>query len=155
MEKILNSKKETKEIAEEIAEEILNEKNKTNVLALTGDLGSGKTTFTQFFARKLNIKENIPSPTFLIMRKYKLSLKKYNYLYHFDAYRIKNEKELEFMNFKKIIEDKRNIIIIEWAENIKKCLPKNSIWINFKHGQKKDQRNIFINEQRKKENFIN
>lgn len=146
MKKILNFEEETKEIAEEIAEKIKNKEIKTNVLALTGDLGSGKTCFTQFFAKKLNIKRNILSPTFLIMRKYDLDLDDYNFLYHVDAYRIKKEEELDVIGFKNIINDKKNILVIEWAENIKNIIPQNALWINFEHGQNNNQRIININE---------
>lgn len=97
---------------------------KARVIGLVGDLGGGKTTFLQGFAGGLGLKEKILSPTFIIVRRIK------NF-YHIDCYRIKNPKELLSLDFKKIIADPKNIVAVEWADQVKKIMPRNTIWINF------------------------
>ncbi len=120
------SQLQTKKIGKILAKEILKTKPKKNafVFALKGDLGSGKTTFLQGFAKGLGIKEKITSPTFVIM-------KKYENFYHIDCYRIYKSKEILDLGFKNIIGNPKNIVAIEWTERIKKILPKNTIWLNF------------------------
>ncbi|MBI2507243.1 MAG: tRNA (adenosine(37)-N6)-threonylcarbamoyltransferase complex ATPase subunit type 1 TsaE, partial [Candidatus Niyogibacteria bacterium] len=86
-----NSGGATRKIAEILAKELLKFRFRKHalVLALSGDLGSGKTTFVQGFARGLGIRSKIQSPTFLIMRSYKLPAKSYKLFAHIDAYRLK------------------------------------------------------------------
>jgi len=148
------SSAETKKLATLLAKEILkfpinqnkNKKENAFIIALKGDLGSGKTTFVQGFANGLGIKKNIVSPTFLIIKNYKLKNKNYKNFYHLDCYRIKKIKELNSLGFKKIITEPENIVLIEWANKIKKSLPKNTLWVCFNHGQKENERTIKIYE---------
>ena len=125
------SAQETKKIAKLLAQEI----SRPVVLALTGDLGSGKTTFIQGFLKGLGVKKRITSPTFVIMRTY-------NLVYHIDCYRLSKAKELLKLGFKEILQSPKVIILIEWAEKIQKILPKNTIWLEFKHGKKPNERVI-------------
>ncbi|MDD5638316.1 MAG: tRNA (adenosine(37)-N6)-threonylcarbamoyltransferase complex ATPase subunit type 1 TsaE [Candidatus Pacebacteria bacterium] len=129
------NEKETKKLGEKLADEILKKKKnneKAIIISLEGDLGAGKTTFTQGFAKKLKIKEKVLSPTFLIIKKFKLNkIKNFSNLYHIDCYRIKNFKEIIDLDFEKIISNPSNIVIIEWAERIKEILPENIIKLNF------------------------
>ena len=144
---------QTKKIAADLAKKILNSTRyalHATVVALSGDLGAGKTTFVQGFAKALEIKHRIVSPTFLIFRNYKLNVKSkkrhsFANFYHVDLYRIHDEKELDVLNFKSILHSPFNIAVIEWADKIKKLLPKNTIWVEFGHGQKENERNIQIN----------
>lgn len=129
------SEKETKKIGKKVAKKI--KKGKNRILALDGDLGAGKTTFVQGFAREWGIKE-ITSPTFVIMKKYKLKEKNFDYLFHIDCYRLKDKKELKQLNFKEIIKNKNNIILIEWPEKIEEAL-KNEIRIKFKFISEKER----------------
>lgn len=115
-------------------------------IGLTGELGSGKTTFIQGFAKELGIKRRLTSPTFLIIRSYELPARSYKLFYHVDCYRIKRVKELNQLGFKKIITEPKNIVLIEWAEKIKKSLPKNTLWLKFAHDQKENERIIKIYE---------
>ena len=101
------------------------------LVCLEGDLGEGKTTFAQGVAEALGIKEAVTSPTFLIMKKYQAPRGKYN-LYHFDCYRVKDALEILDLGWEEFIKDKNNIVLVEWAEKIKKILPKDGIWIKFK-----------------------
>ena len=113
------------------------------VLALVGDLGSGKTTFARAFAEGLGVKEKIKSPTFIIFRKSNIKNKNFLYFYHFDVYRINSEKEILNLGWKEIISNPENIVLAEWADKIEKILPKNCIKINFKH-LKGDKREMEI-----------
>ena len=143
------STKTTQAIAKILAEEVLKDKPKTKnalVFALSGDLGAGKTNFIQGFVKGLGIKNRLTSPTFLIFRNYNLSGGKYKKFFHVDAYRIKKSKELDVLGLKNEIADPKNIIAIEWAEKIKKILPKNSVWLKFEH-HRENERIINIAEQ--------
>ncbi|MEK7562437.1 MAG: tRNA (adenosine(37)-N6)-threonylcarbamoyltransferase complex ATPase subunit type 1 TsaE [Patescibacteria group bacterium] len=134
---VTKSAEETQKLGKNFAKSILSsahynmrshismrEKSAT-VVCLRGDLGGGKTTFLQGFAKGLQIKEKILSPTFVIM-------KHFANFYHFDCYRINKPEEILELGFKKIILDPKNIVAIEWPEKIGKLLPKNSIKIKFK-----------------------
>lgn len=131
---------QTKKLGEKFAKEILEKKPKKTafVVGLEGELGGGKTTFLQGFAKGLGIKEKILSPTFVIM-------KKFNNFYHIDCYRIEKPKELLDLGFKKITSNPKNIIVIEWADRIRKIMPKHTLWIKFD----------FINEKRRRITFRN
>ena len=131
--------KETQELGKKLAKKILKQKPKSHavVLGLSGNLGGGKTTFLQGFAKGLGIKEKILSPTFVIMKRFK------NF-YHIDCYRVKNEKDILELGWEEIINNPKNIIAVEWPEKIKSILPKNAILINFK----------FIDENTREIDFI-
>ena len=145
-----DSPTQTKKIGELLAKEILRSRfqNGALIFGLEGDLGGGKTTFLQGFAKGLGIKEKITSPTFVIIKRFQISSFMFHDFYHIDCYRIKNPKEILKLNFKKIISNHRNIIAIEWADRIKKILPKNTVWISFKF-VKKNRRIILVNWKRK------
>jgi tRNA threonylcarbamoyladenosine biosynthesis protein TsaE len=125
---VSNTKNQTSKLAKELAGKILRLRlgQGAVVVGLSGELGSGKTAFCQSFAKALGVKEKIHSPTFVIFRRY-------GNLYHFDAYRIKNKKDIISLGWKKIISDPQNIILVEWAENIKKVFPKKHFWIKMAH----------------------
>jgi len=112
------------------------------VIALEGELGSGKTTFLQGFARGLGVREKILSPTFIIFRKFKIQNpkskikskvqnSKFQTFYHFDCYRIENVKELYALGWKEIIEDPKAIVVVEWADRVRMAMPKSALWIKF------------------------
>jgi len=138
---VSNNPEESKKFAQDFAEKILAEKCAENgalVLALVGDLGSGKTTFARVFAEALGVKEKVKSPTFIIFRKSKLVDKKwqekrFEHFYHFDVYRVHDEKEILNLGWEEIISDHKNIVLVEWADKIKNILPGNCVKINFKH----------------------
>lgn len=138
------SSRQTQKLGYGFAKEIISsttlklERKKAVVILLYGDLGGGKTTFLQGFAKGLAIRQKVLSPTFVIMKKFPLSYKgnnrvicAINNFYHFDCYRINESKEILELNFREIINNPQNIIAIEWPEKIKKYLPKNYIKIKF------------------------
>lgn len=134
-EKITKSAAETKKIGVSLGFNLRKERlgNHALIMALEGDLGSGKTTFIQGLAAGLGIKGNVLSPTFLILKQFPLSLKKYKNFYHIDAYRLKNDGELLELGFKDLIKNPENIIVVEWADKIKKILPENILRIEFEN----------------------
>jgi len=138
-ENITSSSVQTKKLGEKFAKEILAKKSKKKsfVIGLEGELGGGKTTFIQGFAKGLDVKEKILSPTFVILKKFKIKDKNF---YHIDCYRIQKSKELLSLGFKEIISNPKNIVTIEWADKVKKIMPKNTLWIQFE----------FINEKTRK-----
>lgn len=110
------------------------------VLALSGDLGSGKTTFVQGLARGMGIGKQIVSPTFIIMRKYELTRPQLRSagglaFYHVDLYRLEGDlgSELENLGLTDIWEDPKNVVVIEWAEKAEKYLPEKTRWIKFEN----------------------
>ena len=164
---LTKSKIQTQKLAGKLARKILkaqSSKLKAGiVIALQGNLGSGKTTFTQGFMKALGARHRITSPTFIIYRKYSIfggrtspKFKKYQevrppeidlkFVYHFDLYRINKPKEILNLGFRKIINNPENIVLIEWPEIIKKILPQNTIWINFEHGKNQKERIIKIGD---------
>lgn len=122
--------------ASELLQEIFSRKpseNKATIIALTGDLGAGKTTFVQLLAKQLGITEIITSPTFSIMKLYTITAdNNFAKLVHMDAYRIEDISELRPLHFEEIISDKNNLICIEWPEKIQTALPDDILHISIK-----------------------
>lgn len=106
------------------------------VIALSGELGSGKTTFVQGLASSLGIEKSVISPTFILMRSYEI-VQNLNFrnLYHIDLYRLEENigKELENLGVKDYWQKKENIFIIEWAEKAKDIISEGTIWIDFSY----------------------
>jgi len=130
--KITNSCFETSLFGEEVAKEVLKNKNnkKAQILAFEGDLGAGKTTFIQGFAKGLGIDEKILSPTFIIFKKFKINDPSFNLFYHIDCYRLRNSKDLLELGFEEFSSNPKNIIALEWSEIVDDVLPKDKILIN-------------------------
>lgn len=142
---------ETKKIAAALAGKILKSgpsQKGAKIIALVGDLGAGKTTFAQGFAKALGIKSRMTSPTFLIFRNYGIKKSGFHTFFHMDAYRINSAKELAPLGFKEALKEPGHIFLIEWADRIKKLLPKDSIWVHLRHGRKTSERTIAYRRQR-------
>lgn len=142
------SPKETEKIAALIVKRIAKAKKSKGavVVALEGELGAGKTVFTQGFAKALKIKTKIKSPTFVLMKHYQISDPQFSIctLYHLDCYRLENYKDLLPLGIKEILKDPANIILIEWAERVRPILPKQCIKVHIDHiGHK--ERKISVN----------
>ncbi len=129
---IVSSSKETKEFAKKFAQNF-----QGGVIALSGPLGAGKTTFTQGFAEGLKIKDKIISPTFVLIRQHQVPLSKgqsasgRKTLYHIDLYRLDNPNDLKNIGLEDMLKTKDDYVLIEWAEKAKPLLPKSTTWINF------------------------
>ncbi len=141
---ISNGIKDTERIAKDFLIKILKLKNNNaTIIGLYGDLGVGKTAFTQAVAKILGVKRKVNSPTYVIMKKYKFTSpptpllkgegRNFKFLFHLDAYRLKNEKELLHLGWEEIISNPENLIFIEWSENVLKALPKKHHKIRITH----------------------
>ncbi|MDO8570472.1 MAG: tRNA (adenosine(37)-N6)-threonylcarbamoyltransferase complex ATPase subunit type 1 TsaE [Candidatus Daviesbacteria bacterium] len=140
MKYITKSAEETRGLGKKIAQKYQN----GGILALFGDLGAGKTTFTQGFAKGLGIKNKVISPTFIVMRQYPL-IKNKAHFYHIDLYRLDQINQLEEIGLSEIFANPQNVILIEWAEKLGTLLPRNAVKIKFNH-IKEDSREIEITE---------
>ncbi|HON21912.1 MAG TPA: tRNA (adenosine(37)-N6)-threonylcarbamoyltransferase complex ATPase subunit type 1 TsaE, partial [Candidatus Paceibacterota bacterium] len=141
---ISNSSKETKKLGKYFVSQILKilPLDKALVISLTGELGSGKTTFIQGMSEGLKIKAQINSPSFVIMKKFDLLFREVKSFYHFDLWRI-TKKDLLDLGFEEILKDPSNIVVLEWAEKAQDILPKDSISIEFKHLSLNQRKIIF------------
>jgi tRNA threonylcarbamoyladenosine biosynthesis protein TsaE len=135
------SSAETKLLGKKFAQFILRDKKSAHatVVAFTGDLGSGKTTFIQGLLRGLGVKGTVPSPTFVLMRHYRLRGEKLSDAYHIDAYRMKDSL-MDHTLLRAAWDDPKNLVLIEWAERVKKILPKHTLWLKFLHGRNETER---------------
>lgn len=115
---------------------------KSLVIALQGEMGTGKTTFIKALAKILGLKKRIVSPSFLIIKSFPLKKGCFKKLFHIDVYRLKKTSELTKLGFIEIIKEPKNLVLIEWAEKIKTLLPQDTIWLKFKLGKKENERII-------------
>lgn len=158
MQYISNSTEETSKIAIEILDTLKQKEESALVIGLSGELGAGKTTFMKAFAEALGVEETIQSPTFVIMKKFSLKgtskkaqeenfqLSTFNFatLIHIDAYRLESGEDLLKLGWKEIVENRDNIICIEWPEKVSEILPSNYINIKFEHVSE-NSRKIVLN----------
>ncbi len=121
--------------AAELMEGLLpREDGRATVLALSGDLGAGKTAFVQSLAAHLGITEQITSPTFVIMKQYPITAgSDFKQLVHIDAYRMKDGHELSVLGWEALLSDSGNLIALEWPELVADVVPETSIKLAFSH----------------------
>ena len=122
MEYVVKTLEQTKQLAEQFAGSL----KVGDVVLLSGDLGAGKTTFTQFVFKYLGVQGVVNSPTFSVLKTYNANGLVLN---HFDAYRINTGEAIE-CGFDEVISGGEGICFIEWSENIKELLPVQCIRIN-------------------------
>jgi len=137
---ITYSTQETQDLAQNLAKKYQN----GSVVALIGDLGAGKTTFTQGFAKGLGITQKLLSPTFVLMRQYRIPGNR-NMLLHIDLYRLDEIDQIQQLGIQEIIDNQDNIVLIEWADKLGSLLPKNAVKIKI-NLIKEDQREITISD---------
>ncbi len=123
---------ETEQIAQDFLKTCVTQEGKALVIGLSGDLGAGKTAFTQAIAQTLGVKEIVTSPTFIIEKIYKLHSSEFEHLIHIDAYRLESGEELLHLGWKEIISNSKNLIFIEWPEKVADILPDVTKYIKFK-----------------------
>src|SRR3989338_3876121 len=141
------SAKETRGIARELALEAARAKTRASacVIALSGALGAGKTTFAQGFAKALGIKERVLSPTFVIMKIYAVQKRIWTrHFVHIDCYRMRSACDIAPLGVKEIFKDTRAIVVVEWPERIRRLIPRNALWVRFRHGKRESERDIYI-----------
>lgn len=139
MKKIIsNSEEETKVIGKNFAKDL----KQGDVIVLSGDLGSGKTKFTEGVLQYWGLENEISSPTFNIVNEYK---NENISIYHFDVYRLEDEDEFYAIGGEEYFE--KGICLIEWGEMIKSALPKSYIQISFtRNSNDENLREIVIEE---------
>lgn len=118
--------KETQDFASNFAKNL----KAGDILCLYGDLGSGKTSFVQGLALGLGINRRIISPTFIIARQYEMGDLNF---YHIDLYRTQTTDDLFSIGLDEILENKNNIVAIEWSEKLLELLPKKRIDLKFEY----------------------
>lgn len=140
---ISNSEKETKDIALEFAKKL----NSKSIIVLSGDLGTGKTHFVKGICSYFNMEHNVSSPTFTIVNEYTNNNNNI-VIYHFDVYRLENSQDFiesigtEYFG--------NGICIIEWGEQIKDILPKNTLYVTIKKNMdiSENYREIIVEEEK-------
>ncbi len=145
---ITTSSVQTKKLGSLLAKELRG----SEIICLSGDLGAGKTTFTQGLLKRLKAKGPFTSPTFNIVKEYEVkncNVHKKNTkckildtrykIFHIDAYRV-NSKDILDLGFKDFAGQQNSIVIIEWAERIKKLIPASALCIKFKWLSKKERK---------------
>lgn len=103
------------------------------VIALGGPLGAGKTVFVKGFARALGIRRRLPSPSFILIRRYPLRHRRYRNLFHVDAYRLRtaNRRTLAAVGLPEALLRPENLFLIEWADRLHRALPRPYLAIRF------------------------
>ncbi len=142
MKKIFKNEKDTLEFAEEFSKTLRG----GEVIALVGELGAGKTVFTRGLARGFRIKKKIQSPTFLLMKIYKVNLStgsghKIKNLVHVDAYRLSGAQELVSIGLSDWLGRPDTIAVIEWVDKVPEILRgRKVIKIKMELGKREEER---------------
>lgn len=137
---------ETRRLASEMARQTLRQgpERQATILALRGELGSGKTTFVQGFLRGLGLKRVSPSPTFILWRRFNFRRRGFSAVFHVDAYRIKKPRELFSLGLEGILSNPEHIVLLEWPERLGARLPRAAQRVEFRHGRQAHERMIKI-----------
>lgn len=129
--RITKSADETKLLGKEFASTLIG----GEVIALFGDLGSGKTTFVQGVAQGLGITQRVVSPTFLILKTYRLRKKRHDIeiFYHVDLYRTETSSDIDSLGLLELLHAKDTVIIIEWPEKLGSALSEKIKKVHFSY----------------------
>ena len=130
---IIKNENETRDFALNLADEL----KAGNVLALIGDLGTGKTALTKYIAQGLGIRDSIVSPTFTIVREYtggRLPL------YPFDVYRLADSEDMFNIGAEEYFYEKGGVCVIEWADIVEDILPADTKYIYIEYGASEGER---------------
>jgi len=134
---ITKTQQETRTFGEKLVSNLIKKKlNKPIIIALQGELGTGKTQLCKGIAKRLGVKQEVLSPTFIICREYKLT-QDFDKLFHMDIYKLANAQELLDLGFREMLKG-HNLIVIEWAEKASKIIKEMNkeafiVWINMYH----------------------
>ncbi len=140
---ISKNEADTKQLAKKLAAKLAAKLKPKDVVVLTGELGSGKTKFTEGFLSYFGLENEISSPTFTIVNEYK---KNDLNIYHFDVYRLSDSSEFYEIGGEEYFEN--GICLIEWGELIEDALPNDYIHITFKKDDKNENNRILIIESK-------
>ncbi|HIP49289.1 MAG TPA: tRNA (adenosine(37)-N6)-threonylcarbamoyltransferase complex ATPase subunit type 1 TsaE [Lutibacter sp.] len=155
MKKELKNLDATKQFAKDFLQDVISDDKDRNVVLLQGNLGTGKTTFSQFLLEKIGAEGPFTSPTFVIMKKYELensmifcsdqvaTKKEIKNIYHLDCYRV-NEESVFDLSWQEMTEDKNNLLLVEWPEKIKKIWPEKYWLLKFEYGDGESSRVVEI-----------
>lgn len=124
MEVKINSLQELGILAKEFAKQLKG----GEVIALEGQLGAGKTAFVKELLKAAGVQKNVASPTFVLMIPYKKGAKTF---YHMDLYRLNGFEDIQTLGIPELWQRPENIFLIEWADKIKRRLPKDTIYFQF------------------------
>lgn len=100
------------------------------IVGLSGDLGSGKTTFVQHLARELGVQDPVTSPTFVIAERYDIEHPPYTSLVHIDAYRL-TPKEAHTIGWEEFVQNPKNLVVVEWPEQLGSAFPADAPVLTF------------------------
>lgn len=129
------------------------EQERATILALQGDLGSGKTTFVQALCRRLGVEGVVQSPTYVLMKTYPLEgltttfgeRRRFNRLIHIDAYRLENPEQFAALRPEEFLNDPKAFVVVEWPERLLGTLPHPNLTLHFSsEGCGPGERNIEI-----------
>lgn len=117
-----------------VASQFLNDFGHKKIFAFEAEMGTGKTTFILGLLRAMGIKTPGGSPTYSLVNSYESPM--YGKIYHFDLYRIKNEEEAYDIGIEEMLYENTAYCFIEWAENVKKLLPPNTVTVKMNINEK-------------------
>lgn len=129
---IIRDETETKKFATDVAQTL----KKGDVIALVGDLGTGKTTLSKYIAEALGITETITSPTFTIVQEYHSGRLP---LYHFDVYRVDDIEEMYRIGYEEYFYGE-GVCIVEWADIVEEIIPEYAKVIFIEYGEDEGER---------------
>lgn len=118
------------EIAQDMAKSLVPKENSATILALSGDLGAGKTAFVKALARAFGIEEDVTSPTFVIEKVYVPPKGPFTRFIHIDAYRLNGARDLDVLGWKELMQEPSNLILIEWPEKVREAIPLSAVSIS-------------------------
>lgn len=122
MEKSVRTLEEFETEAERYTRELRPQAKGATLVTLSGELGAGKTAFVKAAAKALGVEEHVTSPTFVLEKIYLLSSGPFSKLVHIDAYRLKGGEELEALGWRALMNDSKNLIMLEWPEQVEDAL---------------------------------
>lgn len=133
MEKHIASLREFEQEARDFTEQLSSKAEGATLVTLSGELGAGKTSFIQGVARALGVQDPVTSPTFVLEKMYTLPKndKGFLRLVHIDAYRLKKGIDLRTLGFDEIMQDSRNLVMLEWPERVVDGLGKPAAQLSF------------------------
>lgn len=132
---VTNNLAEFEQASNEIFNILIGTPGNNIIVGLVGNLGAGKTTLAQLFAKNLGINDEVTSPTFTIMKIYQTKNEKFAELVHIDAYRLEGEDDAKKINLGNYLNQPNTLVLVEWPGNIESILPPNTFFIDIKHAE--------------------